>query len=306
MLQNNPTAKGNHTIYTSFLIMKLLSRSWIQSSWIWIFITSIEFGTLAKYQSSFWPRCRGLLNYFNEAILLLFRISVVYIFVYILKKTFDLIPSCLSYCTLLLKSLSKFCSYDRQFSPLYHRRDWYVVVWKLSSILEDKNCDDEISRLNMWCDLYKENHQGSDCEGKKETINIDYDTQLQNILDDFLMSSQVPFEKFEVQCCNLVEKAYESQQKLVEMETECQATVVVDNPPVMSVGLYLKSQQMGSEKLTHVQIITYPSLRWESLNSKCLTVSAWECLILYAKFMEFLPNKRKKKDDIFFLSFLPP
>jgi len=88
------------------------------------------------------------------------------------------------------------------------------------------------------------------------------------------MSSQVPFEKFEVQCDNLVEKAYESQQKLVEMETECQATVVDENPQVMSVGLYLKSRQMGSEELTHVQINTYPSLRWESLNSKGLTVNA--------------------------------
>jgi len=131
----------------------------------------------------------------------------------------------------------------------------YLLSWKI------KNCDNEISRLNTRCDLYKANHHGGDCEGKKEAINIDYDTQLQNILDDFLMSSQVPFEKFEVQCGNLVEKAYESQQKLVEMETKCQATVVVDNPSVMSVGLYLKSQQMGSEKLTHVQINTYPFLR---------------------------------------------
>jgi len=56
------------------------------------------------------------------------------------------------------------------------------------------------------------------------------------------MSNQVSFEKYEVQCGNLVEKAYESQQKLVEMETKCQATVVDDNPKVMSVGLYLKSQ----------------------------------------------------------------
>ena len=49
-----------------------------------------------------------------------------------------------------------------------------------------------------------------------------------------------------MQCGNLIEKAYESQQKLVEMGTECQTTVVDENPPVMSVGLYLKSRQMGS------------------------------------------------------------
>jgi len=91
----------------------------------------------------------------------------------------------------------------------------YLLSWKI------KNCDDEISRLNTSCDLYEANQPCSDCEGKKEVINIGYNTQLQNILNDFLMSNQVSFEKYEVQCGNLVEKAYESQQKLVEMETKC-------------------------------------------------------------------------------------
>jgi len=91
----------------------------------------------------------------------------------------------------------------------------YLLSWKI------KNCDDEISRLNTRCDLYEENQPGGDREGKKEAINIDYNTQLQNILNDFLMSNQVSFEKYEVQCGNLVEKAYEFQQKLVEMKTKC-------------------------------------------------------------------------------------
>ena len=130
----------------------------------------------------------------------------------------------------------------------------YLLSWKI------KQWDNQISRLNARCDLYEANHQGTDCEGLKKFINIDYNTQLQNILDDFWRLNQVSFEKFEVQCGDLVEKAYESQQKLVEMETECQATVVDDSPQVMSVGLYLKSQQMGFEELTHVQMNTYPSL----------------------------------------------
>jgi len=121
-----------------------------------------------------------------------------------------------------------------------------------------------------------------------------------------LRLNQVSFDKFEVQCGDLVEKAYESQQKLVAIETECQAIVMDDSPQVMSFGIYLKSQKMGSEELTHVQMNTYPSFRWESLISKELTGSAWEYLLLCMKFMEFLPNKRKKKDDIFFLSYLPP
>jgi hypothetical protein len=176
----------------------------------------------------------------------------------------------------------------------------YLLSWKI------KQWDNQISRLNARCDLYEANHQGTNCEGMKELINIDYDNQLQNILDDFLRLNQVSFEKFEVQCGDLVEKAYESQKKLVEMVTEFQAIVVEENSQVRIVGLYQKYQQMGFEETTHVPFETSPSLRWESSNSKGLMVSAWEYLILCAKFMEFLPNKRKKKGDIFFLSFLPP
>jgi len=81
--------------------------------------------------------------------------------------------------------------------------------------LKIKYLDNKISRLNERCVRYEANQPGSDCEGKKEVINIDYNTQLQNTLDDFLMSNQVSFEKFDVQCGDLVEKAHESQRKLV-------------------------------------------------------------------------------------------
>jgi hypothetical protein len=92
------------------------------------------------------------------------------------------------------------------------------------------------------CDFYEASHQGKDCEGLKEPINIDYNTQLQNILDDFLRLNQVSFVKFEVQCSDLVEKAYESHEKLVDMETGFQAIVVEENLKVRNVGLYHKSQ----------------------------------------------------------------
>jgi len=77
------------------------------------------------------------------------------------------------------------------------------------------------------------------------------------------------------------------------------------NPKVRSVDIFPKYEPTGVKEITRVQMDACPSLRWESSNHKRLTVSAWEYLILYAKFMEFLPNKRKKKGDIFFLSFLP-
>jgi len=55
--------------------------------------------------------------------------------------------------------------------------------------LKIKCVDSKISRLNERCDHYEANQPGSNCEGKKEVINIDYNSQLQNILDDFLMSN---------------------------------------------------------------------------------------------------------------------
>jgi len=48
----------------------------------------------------------------------------------------------------------------------------YLISWKI------RNCDDEISRLNTRCDFYEANQPCSDCEGKKEAINVDYNTQL--------------------------------------------------------------------------------------------------------------------------------
>ena len=172
----------------------------------------------------------------------------------------------------------------------------YMLSFKI------KILDNKISS----CGHYEANQPGSDGEGKKEVINIDYNTQLQNILDDFLVSNQVSFEKFDVQCGDLVEKAHESQRKLVQMETECHKVVVEENPKVRSVDIFPKSEPTEVEEITRVQMDARPSLRWESLNSKGLTVRSWEHLLLCYKFMEFLPNKRKKKDDVFFLTYLPP
>ena len=82
--------------------------------------------------------------------------------------------------------------------------------------------------------------------------------------------------------------------------------MVEENPKVRSADIFSKSEQTGVKEITRVQMVVCPSLRWESLNSKGLTVSTWEHLLLYAKFMDFLPNKRKKKGDVFFLTYLPP
>ena len=126
----------------------------------------------------------------------------------------------------------------------------YLLSWKI------KQWDNQISRLNARCDLHEANHQGTDCEGLKELINIDYNTQLQNILDDFLILNQVLFEKFEVQCGDLVGKANECEKQLVEMETECRL-VVEENAQVRSVGLYLKSQPMGLKEIIPFKVYLF-------------------------------------------------
>jgi hypothetical protein len=149
---------------------------------------------------------------------------------------------------------------------------------------------------------------------------INYNSQLESILDEFWRSNQVPCDRFEVQCGNLVVKANECEKNLVEIEMEHHAIVVEETnlknknngmkekSRVKNVDLYAtrESQPTKIKENGHLNKELYSSLRWESAYSKSLVVGASEHLILYAKFMEFLPNKRKKKDDVFFLSYMPP
>jgi len=124
------------------------------------------------------------------------------------------------------------------------------------------------------CDCYEANQPGSDYEGKKEVINIDYNTQLQNILDDFLMLNQVSFEKFDVQCGDFVANAHESQRKLVQMDTECHEVVLEENSKVRSVDLFPKSEPTRVKEIIRVQMDACPFLRWKSLNSKGVIMNA--------------------------------
>jgi len=158
----------------------------------------------------------------------------------------------------------------------------YLLSWKI------RNCDDEISRLNTRYDFFEANQPGSVCEGKKEMVNIDYNSQLQNILDDFLMSNQVSFEKFDVQCGNLVEKANECEKKLVKIEMKRHALLVQaehlknksrnieEKPRVRSVDLYLKmeTQSMRMKENIHLQEKTHSSIWWDATFSRSILVGA--------------------------------
>ncbi|PNX57889.1 hypothetical protein L195_g058918, partial [Trifolium pratense] len=70
------------------------------------------------------------------------------------------------------------------------------------------------------------------------------------------------------------------------------------------VDLYVtfESQPMEFKEKNLLQKKPHSSPRWESDFPKSLVVGRWEHLRLYAKFMEFLTYKRKKKDDVFLLS----
>ncbi|KAK2395289.1 hypothetical protein QL285_057034 [Trifolium repens] len=152
-------------------------------------------------------------------------------------------------------------------------------------------------------------------EEDHEVINIHYNVQLIKFLDEFLKFHQGSFSGFEVECGNRVTKANECE-KLVEMRTKHHVIWVEEILKAKKNGirrvnhddLYmtLESQLMELEEKDHLPKKHQPSSRLESAHSMSLFVGAWGPLILYAKFMEFLPNKRKKKDDMFFLSFKPP
>ncbi|CAJ2642555.1 unnamed protein product [Trifolium pratense] len=197
-----------------------------------------------------------------------------------------------------------------------------IICYQLCLLsYEQERLDAKISRLKARSDFCGANHHNDYCEEyclkekEREVINIDYNFQLKKILDEFLRSNQGSFDGFEVECGNLVEKTNECE-KLVEMkikhhaigEEEKLKNKKNDMRRVNHVDLYVtfESQPMEFKERNQLQKNFHSSLRWESANSKSLVVGRWEQLLLYAKFMEFLTNKRKMKDDVFFLSFRPP
>ena len=181
---------------------------------------------------------------------------------------------------------------------------------------EQRWVNEELQRLKVRYDHHTNYCEKPYIEEEHEVINIHYNIQLIKFLDEFLKFNQGSFGGFEVECGNLVTKASECE-KLVEMRTKHHVIWVEEEilkPKKNGIrrvnhdDLYvtLESQQMELEEKDHLPKKHQPSSRLESAHSMSLLVGAWGHLILYAKFMKFLPNKRKKKDDVFFLSFKPP
>lgn len=198
-----------------------------------------------------------------------------------------------------------------------------IICYQLCLLkYEQEDVNRRLKRLKERCGFFGANHHNDDCEESclkekfHKVINIDYNFQLKNILDEFFSSNQGSFDGFEVECGNLVEKVNECE-KLVEMVMEHHAIVIEHEK--------LKNKKNGIRRVNHVDLyVTFESQPMEfkernllskkyqsspmckSAYSKGLVVGRWEHLLLYAKFMEFLANKRKKKDDVFLLSFKPP
>jgi hypothetical protein len=179
-----------------------------------------------------------------------------------------------------------------------------------------------LKHLKKRCGYCGANHRNDFCEQvylkeeEREVINIDYNFQLNNILDEFLRSNQLAFDEFGVECSNLVEKA-NACEKLVESEME-HCAIVIEEEDVKNkinsirrvnyfdIYVTFESQPMELKERNHLPKKHQSSSRWESPYSKALVIGAWEHVILYAKFMDFITNKRKKTDDVFLLSFRPP
>ncbi|AES87405.1 hypothetical protein MTR_4g026610 [Medicago truncatula] len=84
-------------------------------------------------------------------------------------------------------------------------------------------------------------------------IKIDYNAKLKNILDEFLRSNQVCFDKFELQCGEFVEKLVECEQKLVEVQIKRYAVMVREE--------HFQNKSRCLEEEAHVRYIDhYPKM----------------------------------------------
>ena len=151
-------------------------------------------------------------------------------------------------------------------------------------------------------------------------------------MDEFLSSNQGTFDGFEVECRNLVKKAIECEQ-LVEIEMQQHAVVgkeenfleeksngMKEPSKVRNVDLYGTPESQPTtiqekDLLQRNDISNKADAKTEIdkvINMICALFATiklkriWKQHSLFLKFMEFLPNKQKNKDDMFFVTYMPP
>jgi hypothetical protein len=175
-------------------------------------------------------------------------------------------------------------------------------------------------------------HEEEDKEEDQDKLLPNYDFQLKNILDEYLSSNQGSFDGFEVECRNLVEKAVECE-KLVEMEMQQHVVVgkeenflqeksngMKEPSKVRNVDLYGTPESQPTtiqekDLLQRNDISNKADAKTEidkvidmicALFATIKLKRIWKQHSLFLKFMEFLPNRQKKNDDMFSLTYMPP
>jgi hypothetical protein len=163
-----------------------------------------------------------------------------------------------------------------------------------------------------------ETPKGGEEEDKKEDqdkLFPNYDSQLQNILDEFMKTNRASFDKFEAQCGNLVENAYAMEKQLVEIETDqCDASSVRDEDfykgaepqPMKSQEQDLQQKEQPSNKAEEKAEIDKVIDMICALFATVKLKRVWKQYPLFLKFLGFLTKKRKKTDDIFHISYKTP
>ncbi|KAK2356293.1 hypothetical protein QL285_093638 [Trifolium repens] len=177
--------------------------------------------------------------------------------------------------------------------------------------------DSNINSMSLYLvnSLEEAHHEEEDKEEEQDKLFPNYDSQLQNILDEFMKTNRASFDKFEAQCGNHVENAYAMEKQLVEREMDQRdASSVRDKDfykgaepqPMKSQEQDLQQKEQPSnkaeEKAEIDKIIDMICVLFATVKLKRI----WKQHPLFLKFMVFLPNKRKKTDDILHISYKTP
>ncbi|WJX77461.1 hypothetical protein P8452_60769 [Trifolium repens] len=165
--------------------------------------------------------------------------------------------------------------------------------------------------------------------------SYDKNFHMNDVLIEFMNTNQVSIERFESQCEMLYEQTIEFEQLnkkfeigdhfiVVENKDEEGELIKIENDLVWKET---RKSQLFRSLDAHQEIrqqnnnpdpnfINKKKEKKEEIDEVLDAIYAlfinfhlkkiWKKHHLYLKFMEFLPNKMKKKDDVFFVSYMPP
>lgn len=172
--------------------------------------------------------------------------------------------------------------------------------------LKEESCIEEVIELKE--ESYHDNFEAS-CK------NIE--AHIRTILEHLQKESCIEYvvekkEQMSVECefeCGQLERVEEKQKDCVVVEQEKFKNSDKEEKPRLRYDkshLTIKVQPLVSEEKSPPQNELQFFQKRENSYPKWLLIGAWEHLLPYAKYMGFLTKKRKRKDDIFFLSYYPP